>query len=169
MDAADQKSPNSRAGLGSIALFFGVAVLVLCSIETMSQRGLPHMPRSWHANQLLWWVLGGVAVAAGGMLLAPRGNDGSTDWRPSRPGIRFRQVQVYTRADCHLCDDAIAILEQHRRWLPRMVVVDVDSDPRLRAKYGDCVPVVACDGQVRFKGRVPAALLRRLIEGTPAV
>lgn len=165
----DQQASASRTWIGSLALFFGVGVLVLCSIEAMSERGLPRMPRTWHTNQLLWWVLGGVAVAAGARLLAPRPDDGATDWRPSRPGIRFRQVQVYTRADCHLCDDALALLEQHRRWLPRIVVVDVDSDPRLREKYGQWVPVIACDGKVRFKGRVPTALLRRLIEGTPPV
>jgi glutaredoxin len=169
MDDSVEFVPPARARLGSVALFFGVAVLVLCSIEAMSERGLPRMPRSWHTNQLMWWMLGGVAVLAGCRLLMPQLDDGSTSWRPSRSGIRFRQLQLYSREDCPLCDDAMATLEQHRRWLPRVVVIDVDTDARLREKYGDCVPVVACDGKVRFKGRVPVALLRRLIEGTPPV
>jgi hypothetical protein len=76
---------------------------------------------------------------------------------------------VYTRAGCHLCDDALELLAAHRRWLPDAVAVDVDHDPRLVEKYGNCVPVVVCDGKVRFRGRVAPELLRRLIEGTPPV
>lgn len=164
----DASTDRRRGMLGTLLLFAGVVLLVLCGMEAMSDAGLPGMPRAWHVNQLLWWVLALVAVLSGGKLLAPQSEE-TTAWRPDRPGIRFRQVQLYTRRGCHLCDEAAAELERHRRWLPRVVVIDVDTDSRLVASYGDCVPVVVCDGKVRFKGRVPTALLRRLISGSPPV
>jgi glutaredoxin len=71
-------------------------------------------------------------------------------------------VLVYTRIGCHLCDDARAILEAHGLD-PRLV--DIDSDPSLREMFNDCVPVVEIDGKIRFRGRVDAVLLRRLLAG----
>jgi hypothetical protein len=168
MDAEFESARPPRAWLGSLALFCGVVLLVLCGIEAGSETGLTWMPRAWHTNQELSWVLGILSVAFGCWLLAPRALE-TTDWKPTRPGIRFRQVQFYTRQGCHLCDDAVHVLEQHRRWLPRVVVIDVDTDERLIEKFGDCVPVVVCDGKVRFRGGVPTELLRRLIEGTRPV
>lgn len=70
-------------------------------------------------------------------------------------------VVLYTRSGCHLCDDALALLEKHR-LRPRLV--DIDADPELRARFTTCVPVVEIDGQIRFRGRVNETLLRRLVE-----
>ncbi len=75
---------------------------------------------------------------------------------------RKRHVTVYTRAGCHLCDEACHVLERHG-LSPK--TIDIDSDPILREQYTDCVPVVAIDGQVRFRGRVNEVLLRRLLQG----
>jgi hypothetical protein len=41
--------------------------------------------------------------------------------------------------------------------------VDIDHEPDLLAKYNTEVPVVACDGKVRFRGAVNPALLERLL------
>ncbi|MGD9644950.1 MAG: glutaredoxin family protein [Pirellulales bacterium] len=72
-------------------------------------------------------------------------------------------VVVFTRVGCHLCDDALEILKTHG-LLPE--TVDDDSDAALAAEFGNCVPVVAVDGRVRFRGRVNPILLRRLLRGT---
>jgi glutaredoxin len=69
-------------------------------------------------------------------------------------------VILYTRAGCHLCDDARAVLVDHG-IVP--ITVDIDADPALRARFNECVPVVEIDGRVRFRGRVDPVLLRRLI------
>jgi glutaredoxin len=69
-------------------------------------------------------------------------------------------VVLYTRAGCHLCDDAQALLEEHG-LRPR--AVDVDADPGLRERFNECVPVVEIDGKIRFRGRVDRVLLRRLL------
>jgi glutaredoxin len=162
----DPLPTHDRGWLGSLLLFGGIALLVLCVIEAAT--GLRGMPRAWYGNRPLWWVFALASIAAGAYWLAPVGDRvRPTRWRPSRNGLRFRQLMVYTRAGCHLCDDALELLAAHRRWLPDAVVVDIDTDPRLVEKYGTCVPVVLCDGKVRFRGRVSPELLRRLIEWTP--
>jgi len=69
-------------------------------------------------------------------------------------------VVLYTRQDCHLCEDALALLERSGLQ-PRLV--DIDADPLLRERYNECVPVVEIDGRERFRGRVNEVLLRRLI------
>jgi glutaredoxin len=69
-------------------------------------------------------------------------------------------VVLYTRIGCHLCDDARQLLEAHG-LMP--ILIDIDADPGLRARYHECVPVVEIDGKIRFRGRVDALLLRRLV------
>ena len=56
---------------------------------------------------------------------------------------------LYSRADCHLCDLAAAMLETAGvHWRS----VDIDTDPGLVRKYGIHVPVVSRpgDGQELF-------------------
>ncbi|RIK77525.1 MAG: NrdH-redoxin [Planctomycetota bacterium] len=71
-----------------------------------------------------------------------------------------RQVVLYTRSGCHLCDDARDLLVRHG-LNPQSV--DIDADPELRERYDFCVPVVVIDGVERFRGRVNEVLLRRLL------
>jgi glutaredoxin len=79
-----------------------------------------------------------------------------------------REVLMYTRQGCHLCEDAWALLQQaakrHRLTLTQR---DVDDDPALAAQYGLCVPVVLIDGKVRFRGVVNEVLLRRVLRSAP--
>jgi len=52
-------------------------------------------------------------------------------------------VTLYTRNECHLCDQAKEDLESIQEKYPhRLVEVDVDSDPVIQKRYGDQVPVV---------------------------
>ncbi|MBI3412419.1 MAG: glutaredoxin family protein [Planctomycetes bacterium] len=81
-----------------------------------------------------------------------------------RPEVR---IVLLTRAGCHLCDDALAVLQETREAYGfQMETIDVDSSPELAAEHGDFVPVVLVDGKVRFRGRVNAVLLRRLLDAT---
>jgi glutaredoxin len=81
-------------------------------------------------------------------------------WRQRRP-LRF---VLYTRAGCHLCEQAWAQLQEAQQQHGfDLQSVDVDSDPALVAAHGDCVPVVLVNGKVRFRGRVNPVLLKRLL------
>jgi len=53
---------------------------------------------------------------------------------------------LYTRADCHLCDLAAAMMDKAGiPWRP----VDIDGDLELAGKYGMYVPVLAHPGSGR--------------------
>ena len=72
---------------------------------------------------------------------------------------------VYTRTNCHLCDDALEILKQHG-LSPELI--DIDDDPQLQSAHTDWVPVVEIDGTIRFRGRVNPTLLRRILSNPNA-
>jgi glutaredoxin len=72
-----------------------------------------------------------------------------------------RRTTLYTRRNCHLCDDALAVLQQHGL---EPTIVDIDQHPEFVSEFGNCVPVVEIDGQVRFRGRVNQLLLKRLLK-----
>lgn len=160
----DATSEPRGALWGTFLLWAGAAVLCLALIE--QTMGLPiTMPRSWYVNRALWYLLGFCAIATGAMVLRRRPPLDDA-WKPTSPGIRFQSVVLYTRAGCHLCEEAEAILRRYQRYLPAIEVVDIDSEPELIEKFGTCVPVVEIDGKVRFRGKVNEVLLHRLIEGT---
>jgi uncharacterized membrane protein len=53
------------------------------------------------------------------------------------------EVTLYTRSDCHLCEQAIKDLEALNFQIPHhLTIIDVDSDIKLRNEYGFNVPVV---------------------------
>ena len=68
---------------------------------------------------------------------------------------------LYTRQDCHLCEEARQILERNGFLVES---IDIDRDETLREQFDLCVPVVEIDGRVRFRGRVNEVLLRRLVD-----
>lgn len=82
------------------------------------------------------------------------------------PDPAAAQITVYTRDDCHLCDEAIETIERVVASLPQSVdidTVDVDADPDLRERYGERVPYVTVDGRPRFKYRVDPDDLRAIL------
>jgi glutaredoxin len=71
------------------------------------------------------------------------------------------RVTVYTRADCGLCTEAEAEVARICAELGvGWTAVDVDSDPGLRAEYGDRVPVIEVDGREHGFWRVEEERLR---------
>ena len=56
-------------------------------------------------------------------------------------------VRFYHREQCHLCEEALALLQQ--AGLGELVVmIDIDSDPQLGVAYGLRIPVVeSADGR----------------------
>ena len=71
-----------------------------------------------------------------------------------------RDVVVYTRQGCHLCDVACETL---RRYGLSPELVDIDQSEELRTLYTEWVPVVVINGRVRFRGRIDERLLRRIL------
>lgn len=73
------------------------------------------------------------------------------------------QVVMYTRAGCHLCDEAWVLLEEMRaEYGFDLEAIEVDSKADLAGLYGERVPVVAVNGKERMWGKINRILLRRL-------
>lgn len=54
-----------------------------------------------------------------------------------------KQLILYSRSYCHLCDDMLAALEGLRGECDfDVTVIDVDADPLLEEKYNELVPVL---------------------------
>jgi len=65
------------------------------------------------------------------------------------------KVTLYTRAGCHLCDDARKVLDSARaRAEFELEILDIDADQELRRLYNEEVPVIAIDGIKAFKYRL---------------
>lgn len=81
--------------------------------------------------------------------------------------LPMREVVVYSREGCHLCDVVKETLAQVQpradfHWRE----VDIDADPELRQKYNDQVPVVFIDGRKSFKYKMDSEeFLRALGRG----
>ncbi len=72
-----------------------------------------------------------------------------------------RQVTLYTRQLCGLCDAAAAELRHLAGPLSfSLVEFDIDEDAELRAQYNDIVPVIAVAGSVIAHAPVDLAELR---------
>jgi glutaredoxin len=66
-----------------------------------------------------------------------------------------REVTLYTRPDCHLCDEAkAAIAPLVREFRASFREVDIDSDPVLQERYRWDVPVIFLGARKVAKHRV---------------
>ncbi len=82
----------------------------------------------------------------------------------------MKTLTFFTREGCHLCDEALAVLEGAQRDQGfRLEIVDIDREasPEKRALYDWEVPVIELDGRKIMKYRVDLARLARLLNDAP--
>mgnify|MGYP000707678447 CR=1 FL=1 len=71
------------------------------------------------------------------------------------------RVILYTREGCHLCGDAREVVSLTCEALGQdWSEVDIDTDPELRERFTDEVPVATVDGEVVGFWRIDAERLR---------
>ena len=75
------------------------------------------------------------------------------------------RLTLVTRAECGLCEEMHAEIEQLRRThpLPVLEVLDVDADPELERRFDLEVPVLLLDGALVCQQELDAAELLRLL------
>jgi glutaredoxin len=81
-----------------------------------------------------------------------------------------REVIVYSRKGCHLCEivkESLVKLHPHGGFTWREI--DVDSNAELRHRYSDQVPVVFIDGHKAFKYRMDEQEFLRKLAGQRSV
>ena len=74
-------------------------------------------------------------------------------------------LQLLTRPDCELCERMHRELERLalREALPPLTLLDVDSDPTLRRRYGLKIPVLLLGGSPVCAGRLDEQALREAL------
>lgn len=78
----------------------------------------------------------------------------------------MHDVVVYSRKGCHLCDIVKETLAQvHGAAEFQWREVDIDTDPELRQKFNEEVPVVFIDGRKAFKYRMEERQFLRALAG----
>ncbi|WP_067441929.1 glutaredoxin family protein [Nocardioides jensenii] len=74
------------------------------------------------------------------------------------------RVRLYSRAGCHLCDEARLVIERVCVELGETYdEVDIDADPETQARFTDEVPVTFVDGRQHDFWRVDETRLRRAL------
>ena len=161
------RTPNRLLPFGQFLFVAGILLVVARALTELSR--FPGLPAFWYAN-LPMWILTGLAMSALGWKIVWGSPSAALNgWHPTIPGTRFRSGIIYTGEGCHLCDDAMEVLNDYSTWLPIFEKVDIHADPDLEAQFGTSIPVIVLDGKIRFRGRICEQLLQRLIEGTPPV
>lgn len=74
------------------------------------------------------------------------------------------RVTLYTRHNCHLCDEAKEAIRQSGVEV-EMREVDIDTDRDLVRRYGTHVPVIFVDGVEAFRHRVDAKAFADYVRG----
>jgi glutaredoxin len=73
-----------------------------------------------------------------------------------------RDVTIYSRPGCHLCDEAKAqIAPLLKEFGAGLTEINIDEDPELRARYDYDVPVIFLGARKAAKHRVDLAQFRR--------
>lgn len=77
-------------------------------------------------------------------------------WFGRSPGVSgFRRVTVYSKPDCHLCEDVHTLLVRVRQEIPfQLDEIDISTDQALFERYQAKIPVVLLDGKERFWYRI---------------
>lgn len=74
-------------------------------------------------------------------------------------------IRVYTRAGCHLCEEAERIVARMARPRDTVELVDIDADPAITDDYTIRVPVVEVDGAEIAQYQVDEGALLRALTG----
>ena len=73
-----------------------------------------------------------------------------------------RDVTIYWRPGCHLCEEAKAqIVPMLKEFGARLTEINIDEDRELRSRYDYDVPVIFIGARKAAKHRVDAAQFRR--------
>ncbi len=147
-----------QAWLGTITLAAASIFAVLIFSDRMDMQFV-HFPSLWYSSRQLHLVVCGAMFFAAAFLLKSPPAKAKTYLRPL-----FQSCRLLTREECHLCDDALVVLQSYQYALPAIEVVDIDNDPQLVRQFGQSVPVVEINGRVRFRGAVQPMLLKRMID-----
>ena len=79
--------------------------------------------------------------------------------------MNLLRITVYSKRDCHLCDEAKGVLKRFAASYPLQInEQDIESDPALFEKFHDEIPVIFLENRKLFKYRIDEKKFRKAIE-----
>ena len=67
----------------------------------------------------------------------------------------MKEVVIYSKEDCHLCEEALTVLRKVRAFFPFVLKeVNILEDRELFEKFKEEIPVIYIDSKKAFKYRV---------------
>ncbi len=76
------------------------------------------------------------------------------------------KVDIYSKPNCSLCDEAIDVVERVRARIPfELRIISILEDPAGMMAWRYDIPVVLIDGELAFKHRVDPAAFEARIRG----
>jgi glutaredoxin len=112
-------------------------------------------------------ILDAVAELVGiGMLRSAEGGDFFERTEDGRIAVAgSKDVTLYTREGCHLCDAAKFVMEPMlKEFGARLREVDVDRDPALQRRYTEDVPVIFIGSREAARHKIDPEDFRRKLE-----
>jgi glutaredoxin len=77
----------------------------------------------------------------------------------------IREVTLYGKPGCHLCEDTRALLARLERRHPmRVTEVDITADRELFRRYDIRIPVIVIDGGAEIDAPIDERTLRRALD-----
>jgi glutaredoxin len=77
----------------------------------------------------------------------------------------LRRVTFYTKAGCHLCEQAEELLEDLDEYDVQLTKIDITEDLAIFERYKYEIPVIVVEGGGTVGGRISAEALRRALAG----
>jgi glutaredoxin len=78
----------------------------------------------------------------------------------------MRTLTLYSKPDCHLCEQALTVLLRVRGELEfELIERDITAEEALHRAYFERIPVVVLDGEELFDHFVDEEVLRQRLEG----
>ena len=75
------------------------------------------------------------------------------------------QIEILTKKDCCLCDDAKEIVERVLPDYPAtLTLTDIESDPALYEAFKERIPVVRINGEESFVYKTHETTLRKKLD-----
>ena len=81
--------------------------------------------------------------------------------------LPLRQIRVYSRRGCHLCEVLIEDLLPLIRSHLELEVLDIDTDAAWSENYGEPIPVVEYEGRTICQFTLDSDAIRSIIAALP--
>jgi glutaredoxin len=74
------------------------------------------------------------------------------------------KIRIYSKPDCHLCDEAKETIQRVTKRLPiEIEIINIEKDAELQNQYRYDIPVIFLDDRKIFKHRVDEEKLKQIL------